>query len=565
MLWPGDGTPYRMPVTGPGTRAGVQAALATVAARIHEGDLLFIHTNNHGAGPGDGVNDFCLCAFAPGGWGAYFVNDFVADLRTLPTFDTLVIMMEQCRSGGFVAPVLVNPPAHRTHICTAVQPPDYSLGGANFDPFAEDWIAGIAGHYPDGTGLTQAADTNVDGRVSVAEAFSYADAVHHPGDSPMFGESVPATGSYMFLGQPAHDLYLRDNLHDHGEEPLVSGGISISPDIVVFNQELLDPQATLCAPAVRDVDTLGQPVEAGQTNYVYLRVNNRGTAPTSGTATVYWSEVSTLPRPTMWHLIGSTRIPAVPPGEMMAVGPIPWDNIPVVGHYCFVGLIGSGEDPAPDPATIATITDYYRFIRESNNATWKNFDVQDVFANSVATLSFLIQGWPRQALHADLVVDLTALPNDFTAKLRILRRISADAIADNATLIDDSQLWRRYQLTVGKVAALRSLPLQPSESTHAVLEITIPEHARDGAYRVSTEERVSGMDMGRVTQLLCVGSHAFLVNERSGEIHLPDCVWAARTAPRHRLAFADIERPLGRGYNGCHYCLPEFDTDRSDR
>lgn len=559
--WPGDQTAYRMTMTGAGTRAGLQGALNTVAARIKEGDLLFIHTNNHGAGPGDGVNDYCLCAYNANGWGAYYVNDFVADLKTLPVFDTLIVMMEQCRSGGFITPVVNNSPAHRTHMCTAVQASDYSLAGANFDPFAEDWIAGVNGHYPDGTGLTRAVDTNVDGRISAAEAYAYADAVHHAGDSPRSAESSPAIGTHIFLGLPAHDLFLRDNLKDHGEEPLVAGGISVSPDIIVYNQELLDPQATLCAPAVRDVDTLGEPVEAGQANYVYLRPQNRGTEATSGTAKVFWSAVSTLPTPSSWHLIGSIDIPAVPPGEMQAVGPIPWTDIPPVGHYCFVGLIGSGSDPMPDPASIKTIDDYYEFIRRSNNATWKNFNVQDVFKNSITSLEFKIQGWPGRELSADLLVDLASLPPGFSARLRILRRISEAAIPDGLTLVQESQLWRRYEVTPGKAAALRSLHLEPSEATQALLEITIPVDAREGSYRISVSEEVSGKELGRVTQLLAVGEHAFLANQRSLEVHVPTCVWASRVSPRHRLAFADIQRALRHGYNGCAYCLPEYSTD----
>ena len=201
--WPGDSTPYRMPVNGQGTRAGMQSVLTTLAGSIRESDLLFIHTNNHGAGPGDGVTDFCLCAYSSAGWEAYYVSDFVADLATLPAFDTLMVMMEQCRSGGFVTPVINNSRAARTHICTAVHPPDYSLGGANFDQFAEDWIAGVTGHYPDGTGLTQVVDANGDGRISTAEAFAYADAVHHQGDTPMAGDSPAGQGSYIFLGQPS--------------------------------------------------------------------------------------------------------------------------------------------------------------------------------------------------------------------------------------------------------------------------------------------------------------------------------------------------------------------------
>ena len=205
--WPGDNTAYRMVVNGQGTREAFQATLATLASRIRPEDLLFIHTNDHGAGPGDGVNDYCLCTYDANNWVAYYVNDFVSDLSILPGFDVLIVMMEQCRSGGFITPIINSTPARLTHVATAVQASDYSLGGANFDPFAEDWIASIAGQYPDGSGLAQAVDTDNDGRISVAEAFAYADAVHHPGDTPTFAENPSGAGTWAFKEGENMELY----------------------------------------------------------------------------------------------------------------------------------------------------------------------------------------------------------------------------------------------------------------------------------------------------------------------------------------------------------------------
>jgi hypothetical protein len=205
--WPGDDTAYRMVVNGKGTRDAFQATLAKLATQIHPEDLLFIHTNDHGAGPGDGVNDYCLCTYDTSNWVAYYVNDFVSDLSVLPEFDVLIVMMEQCRSGGFINPIINNTPARWTHVATAVQASDYSLGGGIFDPFAEDWIAAIAGQYPDGSGLAHVVDTNNDGRISAAEAFAYADAVHHTGDTPTFAETPSGAGTWVFKGGENMELY----------------------------------------------------------------------------------------------------------------------------------------------------------------------------------------------------------------------------------------------------------------------------------------------------------------------------------------------------------------------
>lgn len=214
--WPGDNTAYRMIVNGQGTRAAFQETLKTLSRKIKPKDCLFIHTNNHGAGPcDDKFTDYCLCVYTPThDWVGYYVNDFISDLGVLPKFEMLLVMMEQCRSGGFILPIINNSPASRTHVATAVDPDDYSLGGADFDPFAEDWIAAIAGQYPNGGGLAQVVDTSGDGRVSAAEAFAYADAVHtydghvagycgnaplRYGDTPTASDKSAGCGDSIFL------------------------------------------------------------------------------------------------------------------------------------------------------------------------------------------------------------------------------------------------------------------------------------------------------------------------------------------------------------------------------
>jgi hypothetical protein len=83
-------------VNGPGNRAAFEAAVDALKLRLHEDDLLFIHTNNHG--DNDGTQSF-LSAYPA--WGEYFANDFAAKLGELPRYQSLIVMMEQCNSGGF--------------------------------------------------------------------------------------------------------------------------------------------------------------------------------------------------------------------------------------------------------------------------------------------------------------------------------------------------------------------------------------------------------------------------------------------------------------------------------
>jgi hypothetical protein len=591
--WPGDHTPYEMNVTGAGTRAGFQAAFNAIAAVIKPEDMLFIHTNNHGAGPCDsGKTDYCMIQH---GIVPYYVNDFIADMGVLPPFEVLYVMMEQCRAGGFINPIINNSPATWTYVASAVVANDYSRAGAFFDPYAEDWIAGIHGQYPDGTGLAQAVDTNGDGRISAAEAFAYAYAVRHSGgsvynscpapgvatcqscggtgghdllfgDSPVFGESPAGCGAYIFLGLPAHDLYLRDNLQDHGREPLINGGICCSPDIIVQNDVLADPDLTLGSPAAQDSDTLSQTVAIGSDNFIYLRVQNRGTQPTAGTAQVFWAPPSGLPAPNSWTEItdplNPVPIPSVNPGEMMIVGPITWNaaDIPAQGHYCFIGLISSGDDPAPNKSMITTIDDYYNFIRASNNATWKNFDVDYVPNNSMVNMAFALQGWPRQKLTVDLAIDISGIPSNMKVTLRVLKRLADTASTQNATLSRESSLYRYYQLAPKKIAYLRGMDLKPSEKCQAYLEIMIPARTASGNYRLSVAQIVGGKEMGRVTRMLAVDDYPFIGNSRTRELHVPGCEWVPKMNRWNKVAFSNKEDAFRQGYNGCHYCLPRYDT-----
>jgi len=189
------------------------------------------------------------------------------------------------------------------------------------------------------------------------------------------------------------DLYVRDNLQDTGEEPLFNGGISCSPDINHFRSPLSDPQASLGNESAKYQDNLFDNIEYGQTNYIYLRLQNCGYSPGDADIDVYWSEPSTLPTPSSWNFIDNVSVPSVNPGEFKVVGPIEWSTVPKVGHYCFIAVLGNAQDPKPDINNIHTIDDFHNLIRQKNNVTWKNFDIYDLFAGSFYEFKFYIQGW----------------------------------------------------------------------------------------------------------------------------------------------------------------------------
>ena len=62
----------------------------------------------------------------------YYAADFATKVATLPKYDTLMVMMEQCHSGGFNSPVFANSTAALTTVASACVEPNNSIGGAGF-------------------------------------------------------------------------------------------------------------------------------------------------------------------------------------------------------------------------------------------------------------------------------------------------------------------------------------------------------------------------------------------------------------------------------------------------
>ena len=194
VSWPGDSSAYRMPVNGKGTKADLDAVFNTLKAKLKPDDLLLIHTNNHG---GHNGTQSYLCTYSGADYLAY---DFADTLATLPKHYCMMVMMEQCHAGGFNAPILAKSTAAYTSVSSACLEANNSIGGAQFDPFARDWIAAMAGHTPYGGALASNPDTDGSGKVSAREAHDYADSVHDPYDTPVFSRSSVAAGN-CFLGQ----------------------------------------------------------------------------------------------------------------------------------------------------------------------------------------------------------------------------------------------------------------------------------------------------------------------------------------------------------------------------
>jgi hypothetical protein len=310
----------------------------------------------------------------------------------------------------------------------------------------------------------------------------------------------------------APDVYLRDFVGDTGAPH--TGAISASPDIILRPTAVASPQTAFGAGSGTENDaTLGSTAEIGQDNFIYVRVLNQGGSPaTNVKATVYWSPVSTLVTPNLWTLVGETTIPSVPIGEQLTVSSaIVWDqaDIPAAGHHCFVGLIGNAADPAPGPADFLNWTNFNRFIRENNNVTWRNFnvdnadpDVEDpTVPEGYKAFKFLSPGAPDRARPMALEV-IARLPDGAKVALEV-------PLGFYELLLEAHQVGG---LSIDKERGVAVVPVNPHgkmrfgdvvfparSRTELRLLVHIPDEYREQTYRIAVRQLWEGHEVGRVT------------------------------------------------------------------
>jgi hypothetical protein len=310
----------------------------------------------------------------------------------------------------------------------------------------------------------------------------------------------------------APDVYIRDFVGDAGEPHV--GAISASPDIILRPTAVADPQASFGAGSgTENSATLGFTAEIGQDNFIYVRVLNQGGSPaTNVEATVFWSPPATLVTPDLWTLVGTTFLPNVPIGEQLTVSDaIVWHeaDIPGPGHYCFVGLIGNAADPAPGPADFLNWDNFRRFIRENNNVTWRNFNVEDndpdvkdpTVPKGFKALKFLAPGAPDKARYMALEV-MGKLPEGAKALLEV--PLNLYELLHECHQVGNVSIDRKRGVALIPVnphgRTRFGEVLFPAKSRAALrLLVHIPEKRRKETYQIAVRQIWEREEVGRIT------------------------------------------------------------------
>ncbi|MGB9176245.1 MAG: S8 family serine peptidase [Methanoregula sp.] len=369
--------------------------------------------------------------------------------------------------------------------------------------------------------------------------------------------ALVTTGGLDFL-----DLYIRDNAADTGIPPS-TGTMYLSPDIWV---SLTNDPAEPPAPNP----------EYGQTNFVFVKVRNRGPkAASNATVKLYWANPGTnLSRP-YWQTDGilvdgaasNSRQLNVPArsaggdGEAIAdafewTPPDPNTDIADPGHFCLFATVDHPDDPL--------LQEDIDRVRWEDNLAWKNVVEQDMVLNSSTSIKFYVAGNKGAQSIADLHIDRSGLPSDGKVKLKLPNRYLADSTITNLLKVWESagHISSQVEVTSATTADIQGIRLKSNENTLLMLEVTLPKKAKDGdVFPVYIEQRTNGTVTGRVTLAArTMATPAYIANRNSGEIHLSNCGWAKKISGSHKIPFNDLDLAIQRGYNGCRFCLTKYDT-----
>lgn len=104
---------------------------------------------------------------------------------------------------------------------------------------------------------------------------------------------------------------------------------------------------------------------------------------------------------------------------------------------------------------------------------------------------------------------------------------------------------------------------------NAVLGHTYISKAQSGEFGSYIVFRVTEISADKSTVTLQyfyrLSPYWYVANLNTKEIHKPDCIWVSKMANSNKHNFRSLEKVAdlieNNGYNGCHFCLPRYDTD----
>ncbi|MHB9118301.1 MAG: hypothetical protein ACYC2R_08500 [Burkholderiales bacterium] len=225
-----------------------------------------------------------------------------------------------------------------------------------------------------------------------------------------------------------NDIYMRDDLADTGQIPSGAGCSCESPDIIPFGTSpVADPQTEFSGNWTSDV---GQNLEYGQINYIYVRGMNAYPGAETGTVQLYYSNSSLLLNVTQWvgNVIQTAEssplnsVSASAQGDIVVgVDAFQWTppTPPSGSHYCLVALVGTPNNPVQLPTVdFTSCADFVDWVVDNPSVAQRNITI---VSNPVPPTWQQSQQFMNPDSTAEefyfLIPDISALPMNSTVSL----------------------------------------------------------------------------------------------------------------------------------------------------
>lgn len=323
------------------TKNNVRATLSTLAGKLQQDDQLFLFVIDHG-GSDDEQTQSYICL-----WNNERLYDAELANMLTPFTQKLVnvnVVLGQCYAGGFID----NLEKTGCVVAAAAQgsEPSWSCTDIPYDEFVYQWTCAVNGATHTGAPIN--ADEDANGRLTMEEAFNYAEANDRASrEHPQYQSTPLSVGEDLAFDHivPAVDLYIPDNLLDTGKEPnTTTQEYWKSPYIWVRN----NPD---------DIYEFENPIytKEHQVAYVYTRIFNRGKERYKGGnkyLALYYADAATYIDQSTWkgcdtkengelkgHYINTFSIKPIEAGgyiDMEMAWPLP--NEPK-GRYCLLARV----------------------------------------------------------------------------------------------------------------------------------------------------------------------------------------------------------------------------------
>ncbi len=293
------------------------------------------------------------------------------------------------------------------------------------------------------------------------------------------------------------DVWAKDPAPDQGAEPnSVSKTLWVSPDVWVRNQS--------------DALEKHQNVQAGQDNYVYVNVRNRGALPAKNTTV----EVYRMNKgaglgnawPKGWDLVGSTEISELPAGATQkTVVKWPKESIPKPGHYCFYVRLINAEDPIPANANTSNAL---QNTRNSNNIVWRNFDVVNLLTQASTKFEVGVQNPKPTPANVNIILTEPEqmLPNDGARVIVDLGPLYTVWLANGGQGQNIKPLTGTEVEILTSDAKIIGIPMGPEEEVQVSVRVEatepMPVAGTSKEYHFSMQEEVDGELIGGVDFLV---------------------------------------------------------------